>query len=82
MITEKKVVKKIEKKKVSPSQAYRDGYMAAIVRKKETDNPYEEKEMSNQWLAGHEQGTKIVTFHTANISTRYGTTWFGLGGRK
>ena len=63
-------------KKISVSQAFRDGFMAAIFRKPETTNPHSMGTLNaDAWKKGHKNGQSVVTFHTTRLHTRPSTHW-------
>ena len=61
----------MKKAMVTPTQAYNEGYFAAITRK--PSNPYKD-ELGQQWTKGYAKGIKVVEFHTIAIRTRIVTT--------
>jgi len=69
------VIKK--KAAIEPEVAFSMGYMAAIFRKPETENPHIAGTLNaNAWKKGHKNGQDVVTFHTTHLHTRPSTSWF------
>ena len=76
MVSIEKVTQKKAVLKVSASQAFRDGFMAAIFRKPETTNPHTIGTFNcESWKKGHESGQGVVTFHTTRLHTRPSIHW-------
>ena len=72
-------IEKVAKKKtvIVTEVAFSNGYMAAIFRKPETENPHTKETLNaDAWKKGHQRGQGVVTFHTTHLHTRPSTSWF------